>query len=142
MLCKCPCSLTSDRRYARRSEVVDGLFYHDYSAICHVSAIKKDSHFSWCNLAGCHGCKFVIISDADLLYVLIVLFFCFATRLSPNLSDSCSLELETYKGILQVSFAQIFVLAPYLILSVRGCYAKRVANSDTVPAMITIIFQE
>lgn len=36
----------------------------------------------------------------------------------------------------------MFVLAPRLILGVRGYHAERVANPDTASAMASIVFQE
>ncbi|KAG2342999.1 hypothetical protein BDR05DRAFT_989985 [Suillus weaverae] len=80
--------------------------------------------------------SFTVLIKSHVFYfaVCAILFCLHLGYLYPNLS--------IYKGILQVSLAQIFVLGPRLILSVRGYYAKRVANSDTATAMITIIFQE
>lgn len=75
--------------------------------------------------------------------VCAILFCLHLGYLSPSVSGSYSSGSQIYKGILQISLAQIFVLGPRLILSIRGYYAKRrMANSDTATTMITIIFEE
>ncbi|KAG1775568.1 hypothetical protein EV702DRAFT_1199314 [Suillus placidus] len=88
--------------------------------------------------------SFTVLIKSHVFYfaVCAILFCLHLGYLYLNLSGSYCSGSEIYKGILQVSLAQIFVLGPRLILSVRGYYAKRVANSDTATAMITIIFQE
>lgn len=52
-------------------------------------------------------------------------------------------ESNIYFGFDQIfQFAQMFVLAPRLILGVREYHAERVANPDTASAMASIVFQE
>ncbi|KAG2032126.1 hypothetical protein BDR03DRAFT_970997 [Suillus americanus] len=63
---------------------------------------------------------------------------------SPTLSaDPYSLEYQIYVGLTQIfQVAQMFVLGPRLILSIREYNAKLVADSDTATAMTSIAFQE
>ncbi|KAG2338074.1 hypothetical protein BDR05DRAFT_728213 [Suillus weaverae] len=58
-------------------------------------------------------------------------------------ADPYSLKAQTYFGFTQIfEVAQMFVLGPRLILSVREYHAKLVADSDTASAMTSIAFQE
>lgn len=86
----------------------------------------------------------VLIKSHMFYFAVCAILFCLHLGyLFPSLSSSYSSGSEIYKGILQISLAQIFVLGPRLILSIRGYYAKRrMVNSDTATAMMTIIFQD
>jgi hypothetical protein len=54
-----------------------------------------------------------------------------------------SLHTQIYLGFTQIlQAAQLFVLGPRLILSVREYHAKLVANSDTATDMTSIAFEE
>lgn len=63
---------------------------------------------------------------------------------SPTLSaNPYSPESNVYFGFTQIfQFAQMFVLAPRLILSVRKYHTESVANPDTATDMASIVFQE
>lgn len=63
--------------------------------------------------------------------------------LSPNISSSLSVGAEIYSGILEIiTFLQMFVLGPRLMLSVREYHAKLATHYDEGTAMTTIAFQE
>ncbi|KAG2338080.1 hypothetical protein BDR05DRAFT_969524 [Suillus weaverae] len=64
--------------------------------------------------------------------------------LSPTLSaDRYSLETRIYLGFCEIFlFAQMFLLGPRLILSVRKYHAKLVDDSDVGITMTSIAFQE
>ncbi|KAG2364075.1 hypothetical protein BDR07DRAFT_1402664 [Suillus spraguei] len=60
-------------------------------------------------------------------------------RFSANLS---SLETEVYLGFAQTfQFAQLFVLGPRLMLSIREYHAELLTNSETAIAMVSITLQ-
>ncbi|KAG1737341.1 hypothetical protein EDB19DRAFT_990069 [Suillus lakei] len=63
---------------------------------------------------------------------------------SPALSaDLFSLKTQMYLGFAQIfQLAQMFVLGPRLILSVREYHAKLVVDSDAATGMTSIAFQE
>ncbi|KAG1890099.1 hypothetical protein F4604DRAFT_646619 [Suillus subluteus] len=62
---------------------------------------------------------------------------------SPTFSTNPnSLKTQVFLGFAQIfQFAQLFVLGPRLILSVRGYHAELLPNSDTAIAMAPIAFQ-
>ncbi|KAG1802012.1 uncharacterized protein HD556DRAFT_1438049 [Suillus plorans] len=63
--------------------------------------------------------------------------------LSPEISNSNSIGVQILAGALQIlSFVQMFVLGPRLILSVREYHAKLVACSDAGTSMNSIVLQE
>ncbi|KAG1802010.1 uncharacterized protein HD556DRAFT_1493638 [Suillus plorans] len=63
--------------------------------------------------------------------------------LSQEISNSNSIGVQILAGALQIlSFVQMFVLGPRLILSVREYHAKLVACSDVETSMNSIVFQE
>ncbi|KAG2109958.1 uncharacterized protein F5147DRAFT_772803 [Suillus discolor] len=63
--------------------------------------------------------------------------------LSPEISNSSSIGTLIIEGALQIlSYVQMFVLGPRLILSVREYHAKLVACSDAETSMNSIVFQE
>ncbi|KAG2049773.1 hypothetical protein BDR06DRAFT_689831 [Suillus hirtellus] len=69
---------------------------------------------------------------------------CFRIGLfSPTLvANAFSLDVQIYYGFTQIFVvAQLSVLGPRLILSVREYHAKLVADSDTATAMTSIDFQ-
>jgi hypothetical protein len=62
---------------------------------------------------------------------------------SSFLQDMDPLDFEIYSGFTQIlQAAQLFVLGPRLILSVREYHAKLVANSDTATDVASIAFKE
>jgi hypothetical protein len=62
---------------------------------------------------------------------------------SSFLQDEYSLNIQIYWGFAQIfMFAQMFVLGPRLILSVREYNAKLVADFDTATPMTSIAFQD
>ncbi|KAG2369154.1 hypothetical protein BDR07DRAFT_1477465 [Suillus spraguei] len=89
-------------------------------------------------------CFRVLINTPMIYLVSIVVYSLGLGDLSPNLFYSSSVGSDVYYGILQIlSFVQMFVLAPRLILNVREYEAKNLAvNSDSGPSFTTIIFQE
>jgi preprotein translocase subunit SecG len=64
--------------------------------------------------------------------------------LSPTFSTSTPyLEIQIYSGFVQIfQMAQMFVLGPRLILSLREYHAKLVADSDAATVMTSICYQE
>jgi len=63
--------------------------------------------------------------------------------LSPQISGSSSIGTELYSGIVEISLlAQMFIMGPRLLLSVREYNANLVADSETGTNLTTIIFQE
>ncbi|KIK39609.1 hypothetical protein CY34DRAFT_808061 [Suillus luteus UH-Slu-Lm8-n1] len=63
--------------------------------------------------------------------------------LSPEISKSHSIAVEILFGALQIFLGmQTFVLGPRLILSVRECHAKLVADFDAEASMNSIAFQK
>ncbi|KAG2366188.1 hypothetical protein BDR07DRAFT_1396806 [Suillus spraguei] len=63
--------------------------------------------------------------------------------LSPKISGSLSVGAQIYTGILEIiTFLQMFVLGPRLMLSVREYHAKLETNDDDGTMMTTIAFQE
>ncbi|KAG2046741.1 hypothetical protein BDR06DRAFT_964704 [Suillus hirtellus] len=64
--------------------------------------------------------------------------------MSPTISaDKYSPETQIYLGFLQIfTLAQMFVLGPRLILSVREYHTRLVAHADAGPSMIPMSFQE
>ncbi|KAG1806445.1 uncharacterized protein HD556DRAFT_1468653 [Suillus plorans] len=63
--------------------------------------------------------------------------------LSPQISGSSSIGTEVYSGIVEISMlAQMFVMGPRLLLSVREYNANLVADSETGTNLTSIIFQE
>lgn len=63
--------------------------------------------------------------------------------LSPGILDSSSAGADVYAGLLEfVSIAQMFVLGPRLILSIREYEAKLTTNPDSGIDMLPIVFQE
>lgn len=89
-------------------------------------------------------CFRVLINTPMIYFVSIVVYSLGLGDLSPNLFNSSSVGSDVYYGVLQIlSFVQMFVLGPRLILSVREYEAKNlVVNSDSGPSFTTIIFQE
>lgn len=64
----------------------------------------------------------------------------FSPMLTANLY---SLESNVYFGFTQIfQFAQMYVLAPRLILAVREYHAEHTANSEIATAMVSIVLQE
>ncbi|KAG1777835.1 hypothetical protein EV702DRAFT_1101264 [Suillus placidus] len=63
---------------------------------------------------------------------------------SPTLSaNPNSVETQVYLGFAQIfQFAQLFVLGPRLLLSVREYHAEHLAGPDTATATTSITFQE
>ncbi|KAG2060284.1 hypothetical protein BDR06DRAFT_1002792 [Suillus hirtellus] len=63
--------------------------------------------------------------------------------LSPQISGSSSIGTEVYSGIVEISLlAQMFVMGPRLLLSIREYNANLVADSETGTNLTTIVFQE
>ncbi|KAG1779126.1 hypothetical protein EV702DRAFT_1195641 [Suillus placidus] len=89
-------------------------------------------------------CFAVLIKTHMLYFASFVVVSCFnAGYLSPSLANSSSTVAEVYYGVLEImSFTQMFVLGPRLVLSVREFNAKLVAGSDVRTSMTTIAFQE
>ncbi|KAG2348011.1 hypothetical protein BDR05DRAFT_600717 [Suillus weaverae] len=89
-------------------------------------------------------CFTVLIKTHMLYFASFVVVSCFnAGYLSPSLANSSSTGAEVYYGVLEImSFTQMFVLGPRLVLSVRKFNAKLVAGSDVRTSMTTIAFQE
>ncbi|KAG1837282.1 hypothetical protein DFJ58DRAFT_148959 [Suillus subalutaceus] len=92
------------------------------------------------------GDCFTVLMRTHVNYFASVLIVsCFQIGLfSPTLSaDPNSLDVQIYFGLAQVfQVAQMFMLGPRLILSIREYHAKLVADSDTATVMTSIAFQE
>ncbi|KAG2348031.1 hypothetical protein BDR05DRAFT_987337 [Suillus weaverae] len=89
-------------------------------------------------------CFSVLIRAHVVYFASFVAVSCFQLGfLSPGILDSSSVGADVYAGLLEfVSIAQMFVLGPRLILSIREYDAKLVADSDAGVDMPTIVFQE
>ncbi|KAG2121259.1 hypothetical protein DEU56DRAFT_834598 [Suillus clintonianus] len=89
-------------------------------------------------------CFTVLIKTHVLYFAAFAAVPCFIIgSLSPQISDSSSVGVQAYGGILQISLpVQMFVLGPRLILSIREYYAKVVVNSEAGTGITTIAFQE
>ncbi|KAG2145395.1 uncharacterized protein EDB93DRAFT_1288651 [Suillus bovinus] len=89
-------------------------------------------------------CFTVLIKTHMLYFVSFVAVSCFQLGyLSPTILYPTNVTTRTYGGILQIlSFVQMFVLGPRLILDVRRYHAKLIAQSDTWTAMTTMVFHE
>jgi len=92
-------------------------------------------------------CFTVLMKTHVLYFASFVAVSCFdiVVDLSPTAltTDRFSLESQTFLGLLQIfEVAQMFVLGPRLILSVREFNAKLVADSDAATHMTSIAFQE
>lgn len=86
----------------------------------------------------------VMIQTHVVYFASFVAVSCFQLGfLSPGIMRSNSVGADVYAGILEfVSIAQMFVLGPRLILSVRDFNAKLVTDSDAGIDMPSIVFQE
>ncbi|KAG2037722.1 hypothetical protein BDR03DRAFT_371020 [Suillus americanus] len=89
-------------------------------------------------------CFTVLIKTHMLYFVSFIVVSCFNSGyLSPSLANSLSTGAGVYYGVLEImSFTQMFVLGPRLILGIREFNAKLVADSDVGISMVTIDFQE
>ncbi|KAG1771954.1 hypothetical protein EV702DRAFT_628496 [Suillus placidus] len=109
-------------------------------------AIKHFRELRLHSTNGIIGDCFTILMKTHVSYFAsFIAVSCFEfSYLSPTLSaDFYLLESQIYAGFTQIFvFAQMFVLGPRLILSVREYHAKLVADSDAATAMTSIAFQE
>ncbi|KAG1791967.1 uncharacterized protein BJ212DRAFT_869319 [Suillus subaureus] len=90
-------------------------------------------------------CFRVLIKSHVLYFASFVCVSCLQLvgDLSPGLTSSYFVGVETFYGVLQIIFSvQMFVLGPRLIFSIREYHAKLVANSDADISMTSIVFQE
>jgi len=90
-------------------------------------------------------CFTVLVQTHVSYFASFLAISCFEIGLfSPTLSeDTDPLDFEIYSGFTQIlQAAQLFVLGPRLILSVREYHAKLVANSDTATDVASIAFKE
>lgn len=89
-------------------------------------------------------CFTVLIKTHMLYFASFVVVSCFNSGyLSASLANSISTGAEVYYGILEImSFTQMFVLGPRLVLSVREFNAKHLAGPDVRTTVTTIAFQE
>ncbi|KAG2122795.1 hypothetical protein DEU56DRAFT_917688 [Suillus clintonianus] len=89
-------------------------------------------------------CFTVLIKAHVVYFASFVAVSCFQLGfLSPGILDSSSVGADVYAGLLEfASIAQMFVLGPRLILSIREYDAKLVADSDTGIDMPPMVFQE
>ncbi|KAG1738347.1 uncharacterized protein EDB91DRAFT_1347615 [Suillus paluster] len=89
-------------------------------------------------------CFTVLIKTHMVYFASFIAVSCFQLGvLSPGIMSSSSVGVDIYGGILEfVSIAQMFVLGPRLILSIREFSAELVADSDAGIEMATIIFEE
>jgi len=89
-------------------------------------------------------CFKVLIKTHVLYFIAFAVVSCFNIgQLSPNITDSYSVGVQIYDGVLQiVSVVQMFVLGPRLILSIRQYHAELVADSQAGTGITTIAFQE
>jgi uncharacterized membrane protein (DUF485 family) len=89
-------------------------------------------------------CFTVLIKTHIVYFASFIVVSCFNSGyLSPSLANSLSTGAGVYYGIIEImSFTQMFVLGPRLILGVREFNAKLVASSDIRTSMTTIGFQE
>ncbi|KAG2138144.1 hypothetical protein BD769DRAFT_1434222 [Suillus cothurnatus] len=90
-------------------------------------------------------CFTVLVQTHVSYFASFLAISCFEIGLfSPTLSEDMDpLDFEIYSGFTQIlQAAQLFVLGPRLILSVREYHAKLVANSDTATDVASISFKE
>jgi preprotein translocase subunit SecG len=90
-------------------------------------------------------CFTVLVQTHVSYFASFLAISCFEIGLfSPTLSEDMDpLDFEIYSGFTQIlQAAQLFVLGPRLILSVREYHAKLVANSDTATDVASIAFKE
>lgn len=112
-------------------------------ALCvYVKHFRECSRSSAGKIVG--DCFTVLIKTHMLYFVSFIVVSCFNSGyLSPSLANSLSTGAGVYYGVLEImSFTQMFVLGPRLILGVREFNAKLVADSDVGISMVTIDFQE
>lgn len=86
----------------------------------------------------------VMIKTHVIYFASFVAVSCFQLGyLSPGIVYSTSVGSDVYAGILEfVSIAQMFLLGPRLILSIRDFNAKLVTDSDAGINMPSMVFQE
>lgn len=86
----------------------------------------------------------VLIKTHVLYFAAYAAVSCFTLGyLSPKISSSSSVGAEIYTGVLEIiSFLQMFVLGPRLVLSVREYDVELTTKYDEGTAMTTIAFQE
>lgn len=89
-------------------------------------------------------CFSVLIKAHVIYFASFVAVSCFQFGfLSPGIMDSSSVGAEVYAGLLEfASIAQMFVLGPRLILSIREYDAKLATHSDVGIDMHSMVFQE
>jgi hypothetical protein len=89
-------------------------------------------------------CFSVLIKAHVVYFASFVAVSCFQLGfLSPGILYSSSVGSDVYAGLLEfVSIAQMFVLGPRLILSIREYEAKLVTDPDAGIDMPPIVFQE
>ncbi|KAG1794876.1 uncharacterized protein HD556DRAFT_1367618 [Suillus plorans] len=110
-----------------------------------VKHFRELRQYSTGNITG--DCFTVLLKSHVVYFVSFLAVSCFQliSDFSQALStvDQNSLKAQIYSEFLQIFLiAQIGVLGPRLILSVRKYYAELVADSDAATAMTSIAFQE
>lgn len=115
------------------------LYLAAWIAVKHFRALRRP-------LAGwtMEDCFPVLIKAHVVYFASFVAVSCFQLGfLSPKILYSTSIGADVYAGLLEfVSIAQMFVLGPRLILSIREYEAKLVTDSDAGIDMPPIVFQE
>jgi len=103
---------------------------------------RRDLRRPWGWITG--ECFKVYIKIHVLYFTAFVTVSCLKLGLlSPKILDSSSTGAQIYAGVIRlITFMQMFVMVPRLVLSVRIYHAKLVANSDEGTGMSTIDFQE